>query len=553
MPESRLAGYAGMIRWVSVAVIVASLLTLGVILPLQELGLAVQRGVGALGMWGPVALALLYVVATVAMVPGWMLTLVAGALFGLVVGTITVSIGSTTGAACAFLIGRYAARDAVARYVRERPRLRAVDQAIGEGGWKIVVMLRLSPAVPFNLQNYLYGVTRIRFWPCVLASWAAMLPGTFLYVYLGHIAGAAVAAAGEHERTLGEWLVLAVGLIATVVVTVYITKLARQKLREQTPLENEELETPEDAAAAGEHTAEPEQAEQAAARQLAGVPIKTLLLAAVALLIAIGTGIGFARQEALEQAISRLAGPAAVVMEEAYEPRPDGPTFDHSTFDEILQQHVIEGGWVDYAALAEDPQPLDEYIEAIAAAPFDAMGRDEKLALLINAYNAFTLRLMLDHPTVESIRDIPANERWDGRTWQIGEHRWTLNEIEHEQIRPRFIEPRIHWALVCAAVGCPPLRREAYVGDRIEQQLAEQERIVHEDERWLRFDADRNRLYLTRLYDWYAGDYEQVAGSVLDYVAEHAPEVREAMEAGRSPSIRWLEYDWTLNSVEHMP
>ena len=113
-------------------------------------------------------------------------TVAAGALFGSVVGVVVVSLASTTGAALAFLVARYLARDAVLRWVRRNPRYDAIDRAIGEGGWRVVALLRLSPLVPFNLQNYLYGLTAIRFWPCVLTSWAAMLPGTVVYVYLGH-------------------------------------------------------------------------------------------------------------------------------------------------------------------------------------------------------------------------------------------------------------------------------------------------------------------------------------------------------------------------------
>lgn len=130
----------------------------------------------------------------------------------------------------AFLIARHLARERVRRHVRQSPKLSAVDQAIGEQGWKIVALLRLSPAVPFTLQNYLYGVTAIRFWPCVLTSWLAMLPGTFLYVYLGSLGSQAVAGG---ETSVGEWIARGMGLIATVVVTVYITRLAKRAMREK--------------------------------------------------------------------------------------------------------------------------------------------------------------------------------------------------------------------------------------------------------------------------------------------------------------------------------
>ncbi len=218
-------------RWISTLAILGATITIVRSLPIEQATTALSGWISRIGPWGSVVLALMYVVATVLMIPGTILTVAAGALFGLVRGTITVSIGSTLGASAAFLIARYFARDRVAQLARRRPLFGAIDRAIGEGGWKIVALLRLSPAIPFNIQNYLYGLTPIRFWPYVLTSWLAMLPGTFLYVYLGHVTGAAIG--GGRARTTGEWAILAVGLVATAVVTLYLTRLARQKLQEQ--------------------------------------------------------------------------------------------------------------------------------------------------------------------------------------------------------------------------------------------------------------------------------------------------------------------------------
>jgi hypothetical protein len=255
--------------------------------------------------------------------------------------------------------------------------------------------------------------------------------------------------------------------------------------------------------------------------------------------------------------IGGMFGPPQVAMREAYEPRPDGPVFDHSAFEAILKLHVNEKGGVDYAGLYADPEGLLAYNRSLADAPFDEMGRDEKLALLINAYNSFTLELILDYwdeGRLQSIRDIPAARRWDDERWNIGGNIWSLNEIEHEQIRPKFVEPDIHWAVVCAAVGCPPLRRDAYTGERVAEQLAEQGRIIHTDgSRWFRYDREAGVVDLTPLYQWYAGDFEQVAGSVLDYAGIYAPELRRDIERGERPGIRWLEYDWSLNTQESLP
>ena len=172
------------------------------------------------------------------------------------------------------------------------------------------------------------------------------------------------------------------------------------------------------------------------------------------------------------------------------------------------------------------------------------------LALLNNAYNAFTLRLILDHlddGRLESIKDIPASKRWKARRWVVGGHTWSLDDIEQKQIRPHFREPRIHFALVCAAVGCPPLRNEAYRAQRLEEQLEDQARYVHGQDRWFRYDESAGVVHLTELYNWYDSDCEQVAGSVLAYAARYSPALKRDLDQGRKPSIRWLTYDWQLN------
>ncbi len=192
--------YATLIKWCSIVLIVGALLWLVRSLPVDRAVTALNTWVQDLGFWGPLVFGLIYVVATVLLLPASALTLAAGAVFGLAEGLITVSLASTTGAALALLIARYLARDKIMELARRNPKFEAIDQAIGERGWKIVALLRLSPAVPFNIQNYFYGVTGIRFWTCVLTSWVAMLPGTLMYVYLGHIGGQGLEAVAGADR-----------------------------------------------------------------------------------------------------------------------------------------------------------------------------------------------------------------------------------------------------------------------------------------------------------------------------------------------------------------
>ena len=253
------------------------------------------------------------------------------------------------------------------------------------------------------------------------------------------------------------------------------------------------------------------------------------------------------RETALgRQVIVHLFGPPAVTMAETHERKPDGPSVDHSRFNAVLKRVITETGMVDYEALRRDPSKLNAYIEQLKTVPLDQLGRDEKLATLMNAYNAFTLKLILNHWPLESIRDI--DDPWGGPEWQLGDHRWTLDEIEHGRIRPHFKEPRIHFAVNCASIGCPPLRAEAYTADRLEQQLqAQTERVHTNGTRWFRYDADANRLELTSLYSWYAGDFEQAAGSVVKYVARFHEPLRRALEAGRQPEVAYLDWSWRLN------
>ncbi len=221
-------------KWIVLGAVIAGLLLARSLLPIGEWVTMFNAWVGQMGRTGMAAYAAVYVVATVLFLPGSVLTIGSGFLFGVVWGTAVVSVGSTIGASLAFLISRYLARGWVVAKAEKNERFKAVDTAIGRQGWKIVGLLRLSPAIPFNLSNYLYGLTGVRFWPYVLASWLGMLPGTVMYVYFGAIgrAGLQAAAEGGQGRSPLEYALLGVGLLATIVVTVLITRTAQKALRE---------------------------------------------------------------------------------------------------------------------------------------------------------------------------------------------------------------------------------------------------------------------------------------------------------------------------------
>ena len=532
-------------RWIRIAAYVAiaiNIVLLVRLLPFDNLIHLLTSRVQGLGVWAPVVFGVVYVVAALLFIPGAALTIAAGAVFGLLGGTIVVSIASTIAAALGFLIGRHFAREAVVRRAATSPRFAAMERAIQQGGWKIIGLLRLSPALPFSLGNYLYGLTPIRFVPYVITSWLAMLPGTIMYVYLGHAGRQSLAAASGDAagRSVGQWVLLVIGLLATIAVTIYVTYLAKKALAESSDGANESNVDPID----------PTEETSPMPSPVSNTPKpqrpwrKTLVPMCIALVL---TGASITAC-ANESSLAYLFGPPKAKLEERFLEKSDGPTVDHTRFHGLLKKYVDDAGYVDYTALSGASAQLDAYVQTLATAPIDSLGRSERLALLINAYNAFTLRLILDNPGVRSIKDIPTSQRWDHVRWNLAGTRYSLNQIEHELIRPNFKEPRIHFALVCAAVGCPPLRAEAYVGHRLEEQLAAQTRYVHTHPRWFRYEPAGATVHLTKLYDWYGSDFEQVSGSAVAYAAENSAALAAALKSGRTPSVRFLEYDWSLNT-----
>lgn len=246
--------------------------------------------------------------------------------------------------------------------------------------------------------------------------------------------------------------------------------------------------------------------------------------------------------------------------------------FDHDAWDSLLKAHVHESDQgrktaVDYAAMAKDREQLRAYLSDIAAtsrAEFDSWGRDEQLAFLINAYNAWTVELVLQHyPQIDSIRDIGflPGAAWRRKLVVLFGRQVSLDEVEHEMIRqwPQFREPRIHFAVNCAAVGCPALRAEAFSGARIDEQLQDSTRrfLADRDRNWLQDDS----LYVSRIFDWYEDDFQQgwqEVNSVQEFLIRFAGALAlqesdvKALQAG-DIRIRYSDYDWGLNDLESRP
>ena len=178
-----------------------------------------------LGWWAPVVFVLLYIASCVGFMPASILTVGAGAAFGVLTGSILVSIGATLGASAAFLIGRYLARDWVRRKIGHRPAFVAIDKAVAEEGWKIVFLTRLAPVFPFFLLNYAYGLTRVPLRHYVLATWIGIMPGSTLFVYLGSLAKA-----GSENNSPMRWVTRGFILLSAVIALVYLAKIAKRAL-----------------------------------------------------------------------------------------------------------------------------------------------------------------------------------------------------------------------------------------------------------------------------------------------------------------------------------
>ncbi len=220
-----------MLKLLAVAMLLTGLGYLGLSYDLQDTLRRALAWIRDLGVIGPLVFAGIYVIAAVALVPGSVLTLGAGVIFGILKGTIVVAVSATLGATAAFLVGRYLARDWVVSRFEKSEKFQAIDKGVAEQGWKIVGLTRLSPVFPFNLLNYAFGITRVSLRDYVLASFFGMLPATLMYVYVGSLAGdLATLGTADRSRTSGELALYGVGLVATILVTLYITRIARDAL-----------------------------------------------------------------------------------------------------------------------------------------------------------------------------------------------------------------------------------------------------------------------------------------------------------------------------------
>ncbi|HBO7425067.1 TPA: DUF547 domain-containing protein [Pseudomonas aeruginosa] len=241
-------------------------------------------------------------------------------------------------------------------------------------------------------------------------------------------------------------------------------------------------------------------------------------------------------------------------------------TFDHShaQWSALLAEHVAwvsqgVASEVDYQGFKQNEAPLDGYLASLSNVTrdqYDGWSRAQRLAFLINSYNAFTVKLVVDHYPVGSIKDIGGlfSSPWKQAFIPLLGQTLTLDLLEHSMIRApgAFDEPRIHFAVNCASLGCPALRPEAFVAERLDAQLEDSQRRFLSDRRRNRFDADRRTFQVSKIFDWYGEDFVRQWGSLETYLDQHSALLsgqQSHQQSARRSEIEFLDYDWSLNQA----
>jgi hypothetical protein len=209
----------------------------------------------------------------------------------------------------------------------------------------------------------------------------------------------------------------------------------------------------------------------------------------------------------------------------------------HGVWDVLLQKHVSSTGKVDYKGFAADKAELEKYLNHLAKNPArEEWPRTEQMAYWINAYNAFTVKLIIDHYPVASIMKIHGGNPWDVKWIKLGGKTYTLNQIEHDILRPRFNDARIHFAVNCAAASCPPLLYRAWSAANLERYLEQQTRKFINNQKYNLLSADK--VQLSKIFEWYAADFD----NIIDFLNRYSD-----TKINPKAKVEYLEYDWGLN------
>ncbi len=219
---------------------------------------------------------------------------------------------------------------------------------------------------------------------------------------------------------------------------------------------------------------------------------------------------------------------------------------EHKQWDALVKQHVDAEGHVNYKGFIADSVKLNAYLTVLSANhPQESWKKEDQLAFWINAYNAFTVQLIIRNYPVKSIKELGGsiykiNTPWDIKFITIGEEVYDLNNIEHGIIRKQFTEPRIHFAVNCASVSCPRLRNEAFVGSKLDAQLDDQAKTFITDA--AKNDINKNCIKISKIFKWFEGDFTESGGSVIDFINKYS-----MIEVKKRAKIYYMDYDWNLN------
>ena len=225
-----------------------------------------------------------------------------------------------------------------------------------------------------------------------------------------------------------------------------------------------------------------------------------------------------------------------------------GPGVDNSIYAGLLKKYV-ENGRVNYAGFKSEETKLDDYLKLLETVDSKSLSKDEQFAFYINAYNAWTIKLILSrYPQVKSIKDLGNifKSPWKKEIVRIDGDVMTLDHVEHDILRPRFKDPRVHFAINCAAISCPPLRSEPFQGDILGAQLDDSTRSFLNDQKNYKFDG--NNFYVSRIFKWFAADFNN---DILGFYMKYADgDLRQKLKANQNKiEIKYLDYDWGLNAM----
>ncbi len=492
---------------------------------------AIQRvqGVRGIAVWFVLAYALVGGLG----IPVTPLTLAGGAIFGTALGSGLNWMGAVAGATLCHFLAKQLGSDGLKRLLgKNAAKLESFSNHLT---FATILRLRLIPVTPFNLLNFAAGLARVPLRAYVPATAIGILPGTIIYTFFADSLIGGVDGARSHA-------LLRVSIAAALLILIsFVPKLFERGKHSS-------------AAAkllvaafvlSGELIAPPQTAAQSAS------PVFRSVTQTVA--VSTFDHAAFDRATFDHATFDHATFDHATFDHATF----DHETFDHAIFDQLLHQHVING-LVDYDAF-EQSVDFQRYLGALTTAKPASLERAEQLAFWINAYNAYTIVLMNQHHERKSIRNINKSfglisikGPWTERMAKVGGETYTLLYIENEIIRKQFNDPRIHFAIVCASMGCPPLRSEAFTGPKLDTQLDDQARtFLLRSPAKNRIDVAKRIVYASPIFDWYRNDFGGSAKSVGKFIAQYYPTgpERDLLLSGDF-TLKDTDYDWSINLLK---